>query len=384
MFEKKACTQVPIHELLARRWSPRALDADRDLDAGQLLALLEAARWAPSCGGAQPWRVLVFQRSVQPDAWQKVLEALSPGNADWAGHAPLLLVIAADMVRDNGKPNRWGMYDAGAAGENICLQATAMGLMAHQMGGFDPDVLRAALAVPEDCQLMAVIAIGFQLPVARIPEALREREQAPRERRPLGENFFCAQWGEPITRHLAASQADAAPARDRNAFQALRIAVLTVSDSRSAAEDRSGDLLCERLQASGHVLHERCLVADDIHCIRAVVSAWIAEPEVDVVLSTGGTGITGRDGTPDAIGVLLDKTLDGFGEFFRQVSAAAIATSTIQSRALAGVANGTCIFVLPGSPHACATAWDEIIAAQLDRRTRPCNLVQLIPRLREK
>ena len=167
------------------------------------------------------------------------------------------------------------------------------------------------------------------------------------------------------------------------AFQPLQIAVLTVSDSRGEAEDKSGKLLVERLTNAGHECAEKRIVRDDIYQIRAVVSGWIADPEVQAVITTGGTGVTGRDGTPEAIAPLLDKTLEGFGEIFRMISWQQIKTSTIQSRAIAGVANGTYIFCLPGSSGACATGWDDIIEAQLDRRTRPCNLVELMPRLLE-
>lgn len=166
-------------------------------------------------------------------------------------------------------------------------------------------------------------------------------------------------------------------------FLPLNIAVLTVSDSRGEADDKSGKLLVERLTSAGHRCHEKRIVRDDIYEIRAVVSAWIAAAEVQAVITTGGTGVTGRDGTPEAIEPLLDKTLDGFGEMFRSISFQQIRASTIQSRAIAGVANGTYIFCVPGSSGACATAWDELIEAQLDRRTRPCNLVDLMPRLLE-
>ncbi len=166
-------------------------------------------------------------------------------------------------------------------------------------------------------------------------------------------------------------------------FQPLSIAILTVSDSRDEASDRSGALLVKRLQEAGHRLHEKRIVPDDVYRIRAVVSEWIADPQVQVVITTGGTGVTGRDGTPEAVSVLLDKELEGFGELFRYLSYQEIGTSTLQSRALAGVANGTYLFCLPGSKGACATAWDGILAAQLDRRTRPCNLSEMMPRLDE-
>jgi molybdenum cofactor biosynthesis protein B len=167
-------------------------------------------------------------------------------------------------------------------------------------------------------------------------------------------------------------------------FRPVSIAVLTISDSRDEQTDKSGRLLVDRLTAAGHRLAEKQIVPDDVYQIRAVVSRWIADPEVNVIISTGGTGVTGRDGTPEAVAPLLDKVLEGFGEMFRSISYADIKTSTLQSRALAGVANATYLFCVPGSSGACATAWDELISAQLDARTRPCNLVELMPRLREK
>lgn len=173
------------------------------------------------------------------------------------------------------------------------------------------------------------------------------------------------------------------PSSERQ-FIPLRIAVLTVSDTRTEENDTSGRILVERLTQAGHRLAEKIIVRDDVYQIRAVVSRWIADPEVQAVISTGGTGVTGRDGTPEAVAPLLDKLIEGFGETFRALSYADIKTSTIQSRAIAGVANGTYVFCLPGSSGACKTAWDELIAAQLDYRTRPCNLVELMPRLLER
>ena len=164
----------------------------------------------------------------------------------------------------------------------------------------------------------------------------------------------------------------------------LAIAVLTVSDSRTEATDKSGKLLVDRLTTAGHRCKEKLIVPDDVYQIRAAVSRWIADDGVQAVITTGGTGVTGRDGTPEAVTPLLDKVIDGFGEVFRAVSFDQIRTSTIQSRAIAGVANGTYVFCVPGSSGACATAWDEIISAQLDYRTRPCNLAELMPRLLER
>ena len=166
-------------------------------------------------------------------------------------------------------------------------------------------------------------------------------------------------------------------------FLPLSIAVLTVSDTRTVDTDKSGALLISRLEKAGHRLGDRALDPDDIYRIRATVSTWIANPSIQVIITTGGTGVTGRDGTPEALEPLLDKVLDGFGEMFRRLSWDDIGTSTMQSRCLAGVANGTYVFCLPGSSNACATGWDRLIAEQLDQRTHPCNLVDLIPRLKE-
>ena len=165
-------------------------------------------------------------------------------------------------------------------------------------------------------------------------------------------------------------------------FVPLDIAVLTVSDTRTEANDTSGDLLVARLSAAGHRLAARALVRDDVHQLRAVVSGWIVDTGVQVVVVTGGTGFSGRDVTPEALAPLFDKPIEGFGELFRHLSLAEIGTSTVQSRALGGVANHTAIFCLPGSTNACATGWDGILAEQLDSRHRPCNFVGLVSRKR--
>ena len=170
--------------------------------------------------------------------------------------------------------------------------------------------------------------------------------------------------------------------QDRN-FIALNIAVLTASDSRDEASDTSGALLVRLLEESGHKLAQKAIVPDDKYRIREVISRWIVDESISVIVTTGGTGVTGRDGTPEAVTPLLDKVIDGFGETFRNLSYQTIGTSTLQSRALAGVANGTYIFCLPGSSGACKDAWKGLIVSQLDYRTRPCNLVELMPRLRE-
>ena len=167
-------------------------------------------------------------------------------------------------------------------------------------------------------------------------------------------------------------------------FLPVQIAVLTVSDSRTAADDRSGATLCERIQQAGHVVKRRAIVPDDLPSIEAALRGFIADPEVDVVISTGGTGVTGRDVTPEAFRAVYEKEIEGFGELFRQISLKSVGLSALQSRATAGVAGGTYLFALPGSPGACKDAWDEILVLQLDRRYRPCNFVELMPRLMEK
>ncbi len=166
-------------------------------------------------------------------------------------------------------------------------------------------------------------------------------------------------------------------------FIPLNIAVLVVSDTRTTKTDKSGKLLELKLDEAGHHLYEKRIVVDDIHQIRAIIACWCANDEVNAILTTGGTGVTGRDGTPEAVSVLFEKHIEGFGEMFRMLSYEEIGTSSLQSRAIAGVVNGTYVFCLPGSSGACATGWDRIISQQLDYRTRPCNLVELMPRLKE-
>ena len=166
-------------------------------------------------------------------------------------------------------------------------------------------------------------------------------------------------------------------------FIPVRIAVLTVSDSRNLDDDRSGDTLVARLTDAGHTLADRQIVRDDVESIRVIVRGWIADPDVDVVITTGGTGFTGRDVTPEALEPLFEKRMDGFSEVFHRISYDKIGTSTIQSRATGGVAGATYIFVLPGSPGACKDAWDEILGPQLDYRHMPCNFVEIMPRLDE-
>lgn len=171
---------------------------------------------------------------------------------------------------------------------------------------------------------------------------------------------------------------------DENAaFLPVRIAVATISDTRTAANDTSGDTLAARIEAAGHVLAARAIIQDDVHAITSQLRAWISAPGVDVIITTGGTGITGRDVTPEAFKTVMEKEIEGFGELFRWISFSKIGTSTMQSRALGGVADGTYMFALPGSTGAVKDGWDEILKYQLDSRHRPCNLAELMPRLRE-
>ena len=166
-------------------------------------------------------------------------------------------------------------------------------------------------------------------------------------------------------------------------FVPVNIAILTVSDSRKADDDRSGDLLVGRVQEDGHNLAGRAIVTDDFDAITKQLRSWVQDKAVDVIVATGGTGLTGRDGTPEAFRAIFEKEIDGFGELFRYISFAKIGTSTVQSRAVAGVAGGTYLFSLPGSPSACRDGWDEILRYQLDIRHRPCNFVEIMPRLAE-
>ena len=173
------------------------------------------------------------------------------------------------------------------------------------------------------------------------------------------------------------------PLSTEREFKPVNIAVLTVSDSRTIENDRSGDVLVERIAQAGHFLADRRICKDDAEVVAAQFREWIADPGIDVVISTGGTGVTGRDVTPEALALVTDKEIPGFGELFRWISYQKIATSTVQSRATAAVADGTYIFCLPGSPGACKDGWDEILVHQLDYRHMPCNFVELMPRLKE-
>ncbi|MGI9229394.1 MAG: nitroreductase family protein [Gammaproteobacteria bacterium] len=196
MFDKEIITDAAIHPLLAKRWSGRAFDPERAVETDDILALLEAARWAPSCYGDEPWRFIVAAGKSHPETWQALHSCLAEGNQGWAKNAPLLILAIAGNKLRNGEPNRWGSYDTGAAMMSLSIQATALGLMCHQMGGFDPDKAVKAFGIPADYLPMAVMAVGYQLATDAIPEALQEREFAERKRRPLTEHFFSGDWGE--------------------------------------------------------------------------------------------------------------------------------------------------------------------------------------------
>lgn len=195
MSAKPAPTDVDIHELIAGRWSPRAY-ADKPVDRAQLHQLLEAARWAPSSNNLQPWRFVVFDRHRDKAAFQRAFDTLAPSNQKWNASVPVLICVAASTLTPKGEPNRTAAYDTGAASMALVLQAHAMGLATHQMGGFDRDAFRAAFAIPEDAQLIAMIAIGHHGDASQLDEALREREAAPRARRAIGETAFDGAWGK--------------------------------------------------------------------------------------------------------------------------------------------------------------------------------------------
>ena len=200
MLEKKATSQTPIHDLLARRWSTRAFDASKPVPREQLASLLEAGRWAPSCNGDEPWRYLIWDRARDPEGFQKAFDCLSDNNKKWVKNVPLLMLSCAGTnFAATGKPNRWTQHDTGAASTSMALQAEAMGLMVHQMGGFDADKVRAAFGIPADYTLMAMIAVGYQAAPEVLDEETKKKELAPRGRKPLGERFFEGGWGKGVT-----------------------------------------------------------------------------------------------------------------------------------------------------------------------------------------
>jgi len=197
MIEKAADTSAPVHDLIMNRWSGVSYDPDKPVSIDDLRAMAEAARWAPSCFGDQPWRVIFCSKSADESAWQQAFDCLGEGNQPWCKHAPVLAIICADSeFSKNDKPNGWGAYDTGAAALSLCLQGVHLGLMTHQMAGFMPDKARTTFNIPARYQPMAMMTIGYQLPEERLPEAFRERELKPRVRDPLGEHFFLGAWGK--------------------------------------------------------------------------------------------------------------------------------------------------------------------------------------------
>jgi nitroreductase len=199
MQHKSATTAAPVHDIIRKRWSCRAFDANKPVLHEQVVSLVEAARWAPSCFGDEPWRFIVWDRNRNESAWQKAFNCLGEWNQNWVKNAPVLLLATANTIfRKNGKPNAWGQYDTGAAAENLCIQAVSLGLMAHQMGGFDAEKIRNEFGIPEQFTCMAMIAVGYQGEEVILDEELKALEVAPRERTPLGEHFFESEWGAPI------------------------------------------------------------------------------------------------------------------------------------------------------------------------------------------
>ncbi len=200
MFIKLAQTQTPIHDIIAQRWSPRAFDASRPVSKEQIISMLEAARWAPSCFGDEPWRYIIWNKHTDAAAWQQAFDCLGDFNQQWVKNAPVLLLATASHVfRHNNNPNDWHAYDTGAASENLCLQATALGLKAHQMGGFDAEKIRKVFSVPEGFSCLAMIAVGYQTEPDVLEGEQKEKEIAERTRRALTDNFFENAWGSGIT-----------------------------------------------------------------------------------------------------------------------------------------------------------------------------------------
>jgi nitroreductase len=196
-FNRPASTARPIHDLLARRWSSRAFDPKRPVSREQLAALLEAARWAPSCNGDEPWRYLIWDKSRDPQGWQKAYDCLNENNRKWVKNVPLLMLSCAGSTFEaTGKPNRWTQHDTGAASVSIALQATAMGLMVHQMGGWDVEKARAAFAIPPEYTPMAMIAVGYQASPDVLDDETKAKELRPRGRKPLEQRFFEGGWGK--------------------------------------------------------------------------------------------------------------------------------------------------------------------------------------------
>jgi nitroreductase len=197
MITKTIDVSSPIHPLLEQRYSGVSYDPARSVNKQTLLSLAEAGRWAPSCFGDQPWRFIICSKQDNPVGWDKALECLKEGNRAWCQHAPVLVISCTSLLFDhNGAPNNFGTYDTGAAAMSICLQATALGLMTHQMGGFIADKARELFAIPETFKPLAMMSVGYQLPIDKVPEQFKAKELAPRTRKPLGEHFFDGAWGE--------------------------------------------------------------------------------------------------------------------------------------------------------------------------------------------
>ena len=195
MQHKIATTRVKIHELIQSRWSPRAFDASKEISDDDLFALLEAARWAPSCFNDQPWRYIVCVKAKDEPSWQNAFATLVEKNQQWAKNAPVLILsIAMPNFNHNGKANRWAMYDTGAASVSLCLQATALGLIVHQMGGFDADKARVVFDIPQDCQPMAMMAVGYQADADSLDDDFKEAELAVRSRAALEQRFYFGKW----------------------------------------------------------------------------------------------------------------------------------------------------------------------------------------------
>ena len=198
-MQKPAITEVAISENIANRWSPRAFDATKVVTQQQIIALCEAARWAPSCFGDQPWRYLVWNKNSDESVWQQAFDCLADSNKTWVINAPILILACADtLFGHNQTPNRWAQYDTGAASLNLCLQATHMGMAAHQMGGFNSDLVREKFAIPAQITLMAMIAVGYAGDANTLPDDLKARELADRKRKPITEIFFNGSWNTPI------------------------------------------------------------------------------------------------------------------------------------------------------------------------------------------
>lgn len=198
-LEKNATTVAPIHDIMHQRWSPRAFDTNRAVSRTEILSLLEAARWSPSCNGVEPWRFIVCDRTTDPGSYEQAFECLSAGNKLWVKHVPLLILgVASNDPLSGGRPNRYAQYDTGMAMMSLCLQAVALGLAAHQMAGYDIEKARAAFGIPAECTPMAMVAVGVQANPDVLDDETKKKELAPRNRKPLGERFFEGEWGKTV------------------------------------------------------------------------------------------------------------------------------------------------------------------------------------------